>query len=426
MLTLLNIALLVVGSAATLAAFGGETWRKGTSPIFERITARGWLSLFCLASALFLGVAKELLGAKNDVAARAEADKERTSLTDKLNAAEEREKTSNRELGELNEVNKLIRKQLDGAQETLGTVKVNLSTTTEALNHESAAGLVSTLTTSGLLVRDMFLYIPLTNKVNSDHDVRHILLPHFNRSECDDLVGSEVDVRIVKNRSETLSYDSDDGMTTHADLQNNIPKLDDVLDLRSAPNPFYFQDVLALTGIKTHARSMYFVRFHPDNLSASQVYATLATTGIDIVEIGGYWPKTFKTIQDYKVAAKKYPKVFKDVDEADLPDIDVDLFDDHTSLMPGDCTEQIKEYFNAKFEGGELIVLLESQNKDSTISGQYITMFFRLKAQPVKETKDGNVVQVAVPFRVAAPPTFGAMDASELERYPVHWPQESR
>jgi hypothetical protein len=57
---ILNIALLVIGTTATLSAFGGETWEKEQKPIVERITKRGWVSLLCLAFALVLGVVKEV------------------------------------------------------------------------------------------------------------------------------------------------------------------------------------------------------------------------------------------------------------------------------------------------------------------------------------------------------------------------------
>jgi hypothetical protein len=42
--------------AATLAAFGGETWTKGESPLLGRITRRGWPSLGYLLRALLLGL----------------------------------------------------------------------------------------------------------------------------------------------------------------------------------------------------------------------------------------------------------------------------------------------------------------------------------------------------------------------------------
>jgi hypothetical protein len=60
MLTGLNVALVVIATASTLAAFGGETWEKGDAPILKRITPRGWASLSFLLLAFALGITKEV------------------------------------------------------------------------------------------------------------------------------------------------------------------------------------------------------------------------------------------------------------------------------------------------------------------------------------------------------------------------------
>jgi len=46
---------------ATLAAFGGESWIKGSLPAIKRITVRGWLTIFFAIAAFILGVFKELI-----------------------------------------------------------------------------------------------------------------------------------------------------------------------------------------------------------------------------------------------------------------------------------------------------------------------------------------------------------------------------
>jgi hypothetical protein len=56
----ISIALLVLGFIGTMAAFGGETWRKGDERLSHRITRRGWLSLTCLTAALILGATREV------------------------------------------------------------------------------------------------------------------------------------------------------------------------------------------------------------------------------------------------------------------------------------------------------------------------------------------------------------------------------
>lgn len=59
-----NVALLVLSSLGTLAAFGGKTWVDDDRPLLRRITRRGWVSLTCLTLALSVGVGKNLYDGK--------------------------------------------------------------------------------------------------------------------------------------------------------------------------------------------------------------------------------------------------------------------------------------------------------------------------------------------------------------------------
>jgi len=56
----INLALLLLGTTGALAAFGGETWRKGDEPLSKRISRRGWLALVCMLATLMLGITKEI------------------------------------------------------------------------------------------------------------------------------------------------------------------------------------------------------------------------------------------------------------------------------------------------------------------------------------------------------------------------------
>jgi hypothetical protein len=57
----LNLALAVFALVGSLAAFGGDTWEKGTAPVLRRVTGRGWVALVCLLLAFLLGGIKEIL-----------------------------------------------------------------------------------------------------------------------------------------------------------------------------------------------------------------------------------------------------------------------------------------------------------------------------------------------------------------------------
>src|ERR1700683_544308 len=79
-----NIVLLIVGTTATLAAFGGETWRKGPEPLLKRINSRGWVSLGCLLLALVIGTAKEVRTAIHDGQQEKSAAADKENLEKKL------------------------------------------------------------------------------------------------------------------------------------------------------------------------------------------------------------------------------------------------------------------------------------------------------------------------------------------------------
>jgi hypothetical protein len=77
----LSVLLLVIGTVATLSAFGGESWTKGKTPIWKRITNRGWISLACLAAALALGTAKEILSSRESAKSALELAQTRKDLS---------------------------------------------------------------------------------------------------------------------------------------------------------------------------------------------------------------------------------------------------------------------------------------------------------------------------------------------------------
>lgn len=60
MTSIVNLALLLLGTTGALAAFGGETWRKTDEPLYKRITRRGWLALSCMLATLALSIVKEI------------------------------------------------------------------------------------------------------------------------------------------------------------------------------------------------------------------------------------------------------------------------------------------------------------------------------------------------------------------------------
>jgi len=77
----INLALLVLGTAGALAAFGGETWRKTEEPLHVRITKRGWFAFCCMMVTLALGITKEIRSNHASVKAVAQQQELRENLT---------------------------------------------------------------------------------------------------------------------------------------------------------------------------------------------------------------------------------------------------------------------------------------------------------------------------------------------------------
>jgi Bacterial SH3 domain len=124
MTLLLNIVLALLGLTGTLAAFGGETWRKGDQPLLERVTKRGWLALTCLILAFSTGVVKEVRAyrAANDAQAAKEAAEARSAEQQKkLDAQLAQIQDLQRRLGEASDAQRQMTERL--AEQQLGSIE---------------------------------------------------------------------------------------------------------------------------------------------------------------------------------------------------------------------------------------------------------------------------------------------------------------
>jgi hypothetical protein len=119
----INLALLLLGTTAALAAFGGETWKKGDEPLHRRVTRRGWLALICMLATLTLGITKEI---RNNAATAAAATKQRelenslASTTADLRATRENLDRASTDLRD-------TRENLARATEELGETRAKLA-----------------------------------------------------------------------------------------------------------------------------------------------------------------------------------------------------------------------------------------------------------------------------------------------------------
>jgi hypothetical protein len=76
----LNVVLLLLGLASALAAFGGETWRKNSKPLFKRVTHRGWIALALMFLTVVIGTVKEIRSSSESAKSKAELQKSNDAL----------------------------------------------------------------------------------------------------------------------------------------------------------------------------------------------------------------------------------------------------------------------------------------------------------------------------------------------------------
>lgn len=142
--TILNVVLLALGAAGTLAAFGGETWVGGTLPLRRRVTRRGWLSLLFMFSALCVGIVKEVRSSQSSEAAARANSKLQVELAEaKENylAAQKAHKDTTLELERANGELSLTTDQLRDTRRKLASIEpsilTSLITVTEGIRRES-------------------------------------------------------------------------------------------------------------------------------------------------------------------------------------------------------------------------------------------------------------------------------------------------
>jgi hypothetical protein len=209
---LLNLVLLVVGTTATLAAFGGKTWREGSEPILERITQRGWVSLICLVLALGLGIVKEIDTEAAAKVAKAEADKKQAA--DKVEADTRQEELKDKlakseaQLTALQALDEATKERLGETKVTLDDVRKSLSSARDDLGEQSVANVVTSLANANVNVKDILIYIPLTLKSSQSATSKDALLSHFDLESCRRVTKAEVDLMTGHYNYEEIDYQS--------------------------------------------------------------------------------------------------------------------------------------------------------------------------------------------------------------------------
>lgn len=182
MLIFLNIVLLCVATAATLAAFGGDTWdkEKKNEPFLHRVTLRGWISLGCLFAALILGVSKEI-ETKADAAKEKAADKAAADANERLLTAQLANTQQN--LAEARSRLDKVLGVLATTQKTLGSVQSDLGTARSDLANANLASLETALGGAKDEIKEMWLFIPIKSPRTID-EIKQDFLPGLITPSC--------------------------------------------------------------------------------------------------------------------------------------------------------------------------------------------------------------------------------------------------
>jgi hypothetical protein len=357
MTTFLNLALLIIGTAATLAAFGGKTWKEGSQPILERVTSRGWISLICLILALGLGVAKEIHSQsvdrrKDEDAKNAKAKADLEHLVE-VSAADRRQAALSEQLAKAQAELKGLREVNDVTNDNLKDVRGDLKATRGELSQQSTATVVSAFANGNQVAKELKVVLALTPLAEQNTGIRESFLLEFEVRECRTVTILAVNLRIGSKVVEHITYPAGDELRVHQYGDESLP-VDDNVDLLTDQQDYFIQeDDKSYLGSyskfhtsirKDHSKHVIFgplaynLRLDTSHLSiaASELYGLYSNPRQNpfYIEVG--WPN------DYEVPEK--------------------------------CLVQVGEYLRKAFDKGVLLLALNDKRDE--------TIIFRLKALP--------------------------------------------
>ena len=387
----LNVALLIIGAASTMAAFGGKTWRDGPEPILERITARGWISLMCLVLAVTLGVTKEVRSQIADTLARSNSDKEKAAAQARAREAQLQMKLANAGVDNLKlsargaqEKLELTESKLEATEGTLNEVRSNLTSTRDVLQQENNLGLLSVLSTAKLRVSDVTFVIPFTRKGNSSGSFYNSLMPARFPSVCQ----AETKVLVIlstigSDDFEFLQYEPDDIESQHDYSYGSHDEFSKGSQINQPT-----ADAL-LSGEDSSDQVKYVVKAIGQASSNSGAY-------VADIHFGQEGPSASGLI--------------KSLQGQDGRPITIISKNEHASSKR--CSPMVNKYFAAAFDKAYLRITLNN--------AEHLTMYYSLKALPQFNDKG----DWGLPFAIDSKPAVSANDElGEVLR--INWPRDN-
>jgi hypothetical protein len=389
----LNLALLLIGATSTIAAFGGKTWREGPEPILERITTRGWISLFCLILAVGLGTAKEIRSQIADNLAKSNSEKEQAAAKAQARESELQMQLANAGVENLKlsakgaqEKLALTESKLESAEAALNDVRRNLTSTRDDLQQESNLSLLSVLATAKLGVSDITLVVPFTSKATPAFTFYESFVPRELPVSCRDETNIVVilstrgsdDFEFLEYKPEEMDTKHDYTVLPNSEINKGSSIGEATADLMLSGDDYQDQlkFVLNAVGQKSSNSSAFVaeINFGKHTPSASGL--------IKALQGGSRTPITITASTD-KVGP------------------------DHPAKKV--CSDLIHKYFAAAFDRAYMRLTLNNEG--------HLTLFYSLKTSP-QFNSNGDW---GVPFEIDSKPAVSAND--ELgELIHIEWP----
>lgn len=417
-MTFLNIALLTIGTMATLAAFGGKTWTEGSEPILKRVTPRGWLSLMCLLLAFFIGTFKEVLSKRDDYAKKLAADADKAALAAQLSSSQYQLQLAKKDLDSLDQKAALTQDRLNDTKSTLVSVRKDLDAARSDLSLQSASSLVTALANADRHIRDIAFFLPLTSAAHASPSIRDILLPVFHQGACSDLTGLALSIATNRDHQEFFIYPPGDRTSSHEYFSGEIQKQDSMstfLDFDSIGNPNVIKNVTSMLGQSSSNGYLYSAYLHPTSnpISAADFYAIIMQPGAQIITISTSWPTPFLTIQSYESAVERYPEFLDKrvtISQINLDGLSPVRFPYPRVPYPSECLGQVHQYFQTAFQKALLVVNLDGGDNE--------TLMFNLRATAPRLV-DGMWLVALVPQGSPSVVAMGAKGLSALHSWPA-------
>ena len=364
---ILNIALLLIGTTATLAAFGGKTWQEGSDPAIKRVTFRGWVSLGCLFAALALGTIKEIQTQKDTK----EKEKASRNHEDYLSAR-------NAELkGELDVATRGVsdtNERLADARKTLDLLQARMLDAQNDVDREGDFNLLAAASNAGESVSGFVLFVPLAIGANSGSTFHDVLLPRFSSPQCARTIGVHVSVWTGMFKSEEIEFSPLDSKDRHDDRKLNPSSQQTENDELWHPKNKYEKQVYESfsrgLGMRSSNAHAIFINIRPedDQLSSAEVLSQLLRSD----------------------------PVIKSASDTSL--IDFEIIIRSTNENPPvsvSCTQEIRRYFNRAFERASFGVTINDKT--------HLTIYFPLIAVHHPDS-EGNP---ALAFKIDGRPYVG-------------------